>query len=55
MGLLRHHLHSCDDTACRAVRELFRIYLFERSRLAELLVPELPDTWRSWVHEQLQG
>jgi MOSC domain-containing protein YiiM len=38
-----------------SVREFFRIYLFERSRLAELLVPELPDTWRSWVHEQLQG
>lgn len=37
-----------------SVREAFRIYLFERSRLAELLVPELPETWRSWVHEQLQ-
>jgi MOSC domain-containing protein YiiM len=38
-----------------SIRDFFRIYLFERSRLAELLVPELTDTWRSWVHEQLQG
>lgn len=29
-----------------------RIYLFERKRLGELLVPQLPDEWRDWVTSQ---
>jgi MOSC domain-containing protein YiiM len=29
-----------------------RIYLFERKRLGELLVPQLPDEWRDWVMSQ---
>jgi len=29
-----------------------RIYLFERKRLEELLVPQLPDEWREWVMSQ---
>lgn len=32
---------------------MFRIFLFERSRLRELLVPELPATWRDWVLEAI--
>ena len=32
---------------------MFRIYMFERKRLAELLVPELPSWWRGWVLDQL--
>jgi len=32
---------------------MFRIYMFERKRLAEMLVPELPSSWRGWVLHQL--
>jgi MOSC domain-containing protein YiiM len=32
-----------------SVAEMARIYLFERDRLQELLVPELPDEWRDWI------
>lgn len=35
------------------VAEMTRIYFNDRSRLAELLVPELPDEWHMWVEEQL--
>lgn len=28
-----------------------KIYLFERDRLRELLVPELPDEWKQWIDE----
>jgi MOSC domain-containing protein YiiM len=29
-----------------------QIYLFERKRLEELLVPQLPDEWREWIMSQ---
>jgi hypothetical protein len=29
-----------------------RIYLFERDRLSELLVPDLPASWREWIATQ---
>ncbi len=32
---------------------MFRIFMFERNRLAELLVPELPAAWRAWVLRHL--
>jgi MOSC domain-containing protein YiiM len=35
------------------VAEMTQIYFNDRSRLAELLVPELPDEWHSWVQEQM--
>lgn len=36
------------------VVDFFRIYLFERERLRELLAaPELPTDWTEWIHEQL--
>lgn len=35
------------------IAEMTRIYLFERARLAELLVPELPEPWREWVAERV--
>jgi MOSC domain-containing protein YiiM len=38
-----------------SVREVFRIYLFDRGHLEDLLVPELPDTWRTWIHEQVHA
>lgn len=31
------------------IKEMMRIYLFERERISEMLVPELPPTWRDWV------
>jgi len=31
---------------------MYRIYLFERHRIAELLVPDLPASWRAWVLAQ---
>ncbi|HLX25417.1 MAG TPA: MOSC domain-containing protein, partial [Candidatus Cybelea sp.] len=31
------------------IREMTQIYLFDRTRLRELLVPELPAEWREWV------
>ncbi|GAC1299515.1 MAG: MOSC domain-containing protein [Vulcanimicrobiaceae bacterium] len=34
---------------------MFRIYMFERKRLGELLVPELPSSWRDWVLAQLSN
>jgi MOSC domain-containing protein YiiM len=34
------------------VAAMTHIYFNDRSRLAELLVPELPDEWRGWVEEQ---
>ena len=36
------------------LEKMFRIYMFERKRLAELLVPGLPPPWRSWVLDQLE-
>jgi MOSC domain-containing protein YiiM len=33
------------------IGEMTRIYLFDRSRLAELLVPELPEYWKQWICE----
>jgi len=36
-----------------SVAEMARIFLFERSRLRDMLVaPELPASWRGWVIEQ---
>jgi MOSC domain-containing protein YiiM len=31
------------------IGKMTHIYLFERSRLSELLVPELPEEWRQWI------
>lgn len=31
------------------IGEMSRIYLFERHRLRELLVPEIPDEWTQWI------
>lgn len=31
------------------IAKMMKIYLFERDRLAELLVPELPLSWREWI------
>jgi MOSC domain-containing protein YiiM len=39
----KHHL---------TLAEMTRIYLFERERCADMLVPELPPSWRDWVHAQ---
>jgi MOSC domain-containing protein YiiM len=37
-----------------SIAEMARIYLFERSRLADMLeVPELPGSWRDWVMEKI--
>ena len=33
------------------IREMAQIYLFDRARLRELLVPELTASWRDWVLE----
>lgn len=35
------------------IAKMTRIYLFERDRLSELLVPELPSSWRGWIATQL--
>jgi MOSC domain-containing protein YiiM len=35
------------------IAQMTHIYFNERSRIAELLVPELPDEWQIWVEEQL--
>lgn len=37
------------------IGEMSKIYLFERPRLRELLVPELPDEWRQWIDENARG
>lgn len=34
------------------IATMARIYLFERDRLSELLVPDLPASWREWVLSQ---
>jgi len=34
------------------LREMVRIYFFERERLADMLVPELPAGWRDWVRTE---
>jgi MOSC domain-containing protein YiiM len=31
------------------LKEMMRIYMFEREKLGEMLVPELPQGWREWV------
>ncbi|MGH7661666.1 MAG: MOSC domain-containing protein [Vulcanimicrobiaceae bacterium] len=31
------------------VKEMTRIYMYERDKLGEILVPELPQDWREWV------
>lgn len=33
-----------------SIGEMSKIYLFERDRLRELLVPELPDEWAQWIN-----
>lgn len=33
------------------IGEMSKIYLFERPRLRELLVPELPGEWKQWIEE----
>lgn len=33
------------------IAEMSKIYLFERQRLRELLVPDIPDEWRQWIVE----
>ena len=33
------------------IGEMSKIYLFERARLRELLVPELPTEWTQWINE----
>ncbi|HEY1976048.1 MAG TPA: MOSC domain-containing protein [Candidatus Baltobacteraceae bacterium] len=33
------------------IGEMSKIYLFERERLRELLVPDIPDEWRQWIVE----
>jgi MOSC domain-containing protein YiiM len=35
------------------IYDMTRIYLFEHDRLSELLVPELPQSWREWVLKRL--
>ena len=35
------------------IAKMMQIYLFERDRLSELLVPELPLSWREWIVTQL--
>lgn len=32
--------------------EMARIYFFERERVSEMLVPELPESWRDWALAQ---
>lgn len=36
-----------------SIAKMVRIYLFERECLSELLVPELPFSWREWIATQL--
>jgi MOSC domain-containing protein YiiM len=36
-----------------SIAKMTHIYFNDRSRLAELLVPELPDEWHTWVEDQL--
>jgi MOSC domain-containing protein YiiM len=31
------------------LKEMMRIYMFERDKLGHMLVPELPEGWREWV------
>jgi MOSC domain-containing protein YiiM len=37
------------------IAEMARIYFYERSRLEEMLVPELPANWHDWVLAQRSG
>jgi MOSC domain-containing protein YiiM len=37
------------------LQAMTRIYLFERQRLGELLVPQLPREWRDWVVANLRS
>lgn len=34
------------------IKEMFRIYLFDRSHIRKMLVPDLPPTWRDWVNSE---
>lgn len=34
------------------LKEMTRIYLFEREKLSDMLVPELPMGWRDWVNAE---
>lgn len=34
------------------IAKMAQIYLFERNRLSELLVPELPHSWHEWIATQ---
>jgi MOSC domain-containing protein YiiM len=34
------------------IAKVAQMYFFDRSRLSELLVPELPSTWRDWILAQ---
>lgn len=36
------------------IGDMSKIYLFERQRLRELLVPELPGEWKAWILEHAQ-
>lgn len=36
-----------------SIQDMARIYLFEHDRLSEMLVPQLPSDWRSWVLSQI--
>jgi MOSC domain-containing protein YiiM len=35
------------------LEKMYAIYMFDRDRLSELLVPELPAFWRDWVLNQI--
>lgn len=37
------------------IKEMMRIYLFDRSRIREMLVADLPPTWRDWVVSETQA
>ena len=37
------------------LKEMMRIYMFERDKLGEMLVPELPQGWREWVLAETEG
>jgi MOSC domain-containing protein YiiM len=37
------------------IAEMMRIYMFEHHRIGELLVPELPESWRDWAVAHAQA
>ena len=34
-----------------SIKKMMRIYLFERERASEMLVPDLPESWRLWAEK----